>query len=180
MQLYTLGHSNHSLEKLISLLQANSVTVLIDVRSAPYSRYNPHFNRDSLEEAMHPSGIRYIFAGKHLGGRPGDPSCYKGGAIPAEGADYLHEVDYNEVMKRPWFIQGIQRLLEIAAEETAAIMCSEEDPSHCHRHHLIARYLLDNHPEIEVRHIRGDGVVFGAASILKSVDESDGKQLKLF
>jgi uncharacterized protein (DUF488 family) len=92
----------------------------------------------------------------------------------------LHEVNYSEVMKRPWFIQGIHRLLELAAEQPAAIMCSEEDPAHCHRHHLIAKYLLKEHPEVEVRHIRGDGTVYGARSIKSSVDEPPAEQLKLF
>lgn len=91
-----------------------------------------------------------------VGGRPSDPSCYRSGALPPEGADHLHEVDYRAIMGKDWFREAIDRLLEIACEQTTAIMCSEEDAARCHRHHLIARYLLDEHPEIDVRHIRGD------------------------
>jgi uncharacterized protein (DUF488 family) len=93
--------------------------------------------------------------------------------MPAEGADYLHEVDYPEVMKRDWFIKGIERLLELADEQTIAIMCSEENPAQCHRHHLITRYILREHPEVKVQHIRGDGTVFGASSIREVVDQSN-------
>jgi len=60
-------------------------------------------------------------------------------------------------MQREWFVRGIERLIEMAYEQTTVIMCSEEDPAHCHRHHLIAKYLLAEYPEIIVRHIRGDG-----------------------
>lgn len=181
MKLLTLGHSNHSLEKFIRLLEENGVMTLVDVRTAPYSRYNPQFNKESLEHELAARGIQYAFAGKFLGGRPSDPTCYKSRRLPAEGADYLHEVDYPEVMKREWFIRGVQRLLEMADEQTTAILCSEEDPAQCHRHHLIAKYLLREHPEVKVQHIRGDGKMCGAASILDSIDgQEEAEQPPLF
>lgn len=173
MQLLTIGHSNHSLEKFIQLLEESGVALLVDVRSAPFSRYNPHFNKESLEQALPPREIQYAFAGRYLGGRPPDPTCYKSRTLPPEGVDYLHEVDYPEVMKRDWFVKGVERLLEMADEQTTAIMCSEENPAQCHRHHLIAKYLMREHPEVRVKHIRGDGTTFGAASILDVVDKSE-------
>jgi uncharacterized protein (DUF488 family) len=181
VQLFTIGHSNHPLERLLQLLNENGITRLVDVRTSPYSRYNPQFNKDNLEFELPRHAIEYIFSGKHLGGRPSDPTCYKGHRIPDEGSDYLHEVDYPEVMRRPWFIKAIEHLLEIAAEGTTAVMCSEEDPANCHRHHLIAMYIMENFPEeVDVRHIRGDGSVYGAASILKSVKDEKADQLPLF
>jgi uncharacterized protein (DUF488 family) len=180
MKLYTIGHSNHSLEKFLGLLKENGISLLVDVRSAPYSRYHPQFNKDNLEGLLPRNAIEYAFAGQVLGGRPSDPGCYKGGILPDEGTDFLHKVNYSEVMKRPWFVQGVHRLLELAAEQPAVIMCSEEDPAHCHRHHLIAKYLLKEHPEVGVRHIRGDGTVYGAGSIKASVDEPPAEQLKFF
>lgn len=179
MRLYTIGHSNHSLEKFIQLLEENGVMTLIDVRTMPASRYNPQFNKGNLEQALPQRNIQYVFAGQYLGGRPSDPACYKSRSLPAEGADYLHEVDYPEVMKRPWFVKGIERLLELADEQTAAIMCSEEDPAQCHRHHLIAKYLMRERPEVNIRHIRGDGTVFSAASLLVSVDDVKAEQPSL-
>lgn len=180
MKLFTIGHSNHSLEKFIRLLEDNGIMVLVDVRTAPYSRHNPQFNKENLESALSQRDIQYAYAGKYLGGRPSDPTCYKGQVLPAEGADYLHEVDYPEIMRRRWFVQGINRLLELADEQTTAIMCSEENPAECHRHHLIAQYLMAEHPDVDVRHIRGDGTVFSARSILVSVNKPSAKQLNLF
>ena len=171
MKLYTIGHSNHSLEKFVRLLEDNSITTLVDVRTVPYSRYNPHFNRENLEFLLLQREMQYVYAGKYLGGRPSDPTCYKSRVLPEEGADYLHEVDYPEVMKRDWFVQGIERLLEMADEHTTVIMCSEENPAECHRHHLIAQYLLASHPTVDVQHIRGDGTVFGARSIRESLSK---------
>ena len=180
MKLFTIGHSNHSLEKLVRLLEDNGIMTVVDVRTAPYSRHNPQFNKETLESALSAHNIQYAFAGKYLGGRPSDPSCYKNRVLPADDADYLHEVDYLEVMKREWFIKGVERLLEMADEQTTAILCSEEDPAQCHRHHLIAKYLMAEQPEVNVRHIRGDGAVFGAAAITESVDETPAEQLPLF
>lgn len=180
IKLFTIGHSNHSLDKFIRLLEDNGIMLLVDVRTAPHSRYNPQFNRENLESVLPQRGIQYAQAGKYLGGRPSDPSCYKSRALPPEGADYLHEVDYPEVMKRKWFVQGIDRLLELADEQTTAVMCSEENPAECHRHHLIAQFLIAEHPEVNVRHIRGDGTVFGAKSLRTSVDEPVADQPAMF
>ena len=181
MELYTIGHSNHRLEEFIQLLEDNGIMCVVDVRTTPASRYNPQFNRDNLEQILPEHNIEYAFAGKFLGGRPSDPGCYKKRVLPGENTDYLHEVDYPEVMRREWFIKGVQRLLEMADTQTTAIMCSEEDPAHCHRHHLIARYLMRDFPEITVRHIRGDGMVFGAASLRGTVeDKPEPEQPSLF
>jgi uncharacterized protein (DUF488 family) len=173
MELFTIGHSNHSIEKFVGLLDENRIMTLVDVRTTPMSRYNPQFNREALPQDLAAQQIQYVFAGKYLGGRPADPTCYKHRVMPGEGVDYLHEVDYPEVMKRSWFIQGIARLLELADEQTTAVMCSEEDPAQCHRHHLIARYLLRDYPEVRVRHIRADGSVYGAATLRVSVDTKE-------
>lgn len=180
MKLFTIGHSNHAIERFIQLLQDNGIQQVVDVRSAPYSRFNPQFNRDFLESALKRRQIGYIYAGKRLGGRPNDPSCYKSHKLPAEETDYLHEVDYPEVMRKQWFQKGIQQLLALAEEQSTAILCSEEDPAQCHRHHLVARCLLDDYPEVTVQHIRGDGTVFNARSLLKSVNDAQGEQLSLF
>ncbi len=180
IKLYTIGHSNHTLEQFIRLLEDNGILMLVDVRTAPYSRFNPHFNKENLEAALRERDIQYAYAGKFLGGRPTDPNCYKSRSLPAEGTDYLHEVDYPEVMKREWFLKGIARLLELADEQTTAIMCSEENPAQCHRHHLIAKHLMAQHPEVNVKHIRGNGTVYNAASISETVDAPSSQQLWLF
>lgn len=180
IRLYTIGHSNHLLDKFMHLLQANSIQALVDVRSSPYSKFNPQFNQDPFSKALSAVQIAYIYAGRQLGGRPADPTCYKSHEIHDAAVDYLHEVNYPEVMKRDWFRSGISRLLEIAVDKPACIMCSEEDPAHCHRHHLISKYILQNFPEVEIWHIRGDGNLVKASQIHASVEDDEGEQMSLF
>ena len=143
MEIYTIGHSNLAIERFVEMLVDNGIQTLIDVRSAPYTQYTPHFNREALAKTLETHGIVYAFAGEYLGGRPKDPTCYRGGVMPSGDVkgNYLEAVDYSEVMKRPWYQKGIARLTDIAQERRTAIMCSEEDPSHCHRQHLIAQIL---------------------------------------
>lgn len=179
MKLFTIGHSNHSLDSFVRLLQDNGIMTLVDVRTAPYSRHNPQFNRENLEGALSQRNIRYRYAGTYLGGRPSDATCYKKRVRPLQGADYLHEVDYPGVMRRSWFVRAIGRLLDLAAEDTTAIMCSEENPAECHRHHLIARYLMEEHPQVDVWHIRGDGTLLRASTLRTSVDQPLLEQLSL-
>jgi uncharacterized protein (DUF488 family) len=102
---------------LISLLKENGITLLADVRSAPYSRFNPQFNKEDLEFSLRSAGIAYVYKGKQLGGRPTEPSCYKSQKLPAEDADYFFEVDYPEVMKKDWFLKGIDHLFDLMQVE---------------------------------------------------------------
>jgi hypothetical protein len=115
MELYTIGHSNHPVDKFIQLLVEHGVTHLVDVRSTPYSRFHPQFNKTVLPQVLLAYSIAYTWAGEALGGRPKDPSCYKQGKLPSKPEEYLHEVSYPDVMQRPWFVEGIQRLLETAS-----------------------------------------------------------------
>ena len=80
----TIGHSNHPLERFLALLSKHGVTAVADVRSAPYSRFCPHFNRDVLTNALKESGIRYSYLGREFGGRSDDPMCYQDGQIQYE------------------------------------------------------------------------------------------------
>ena len=177
MELYTIGHSNHPIDKFIQLLVDHCIELIVDVRSAPYSRFNPQYNKNALQQALDKQHIAYVYAGEGLGGRPKDPACYKHNAIPDKAADYLHEIDYPEVMKRPWFLNGIQQLVEITGQHTTSILCSEEDAARCHRHHLIARYLMDECPGISILHIRGDSSIIDAKSIQPALDKPSTQQL---
>jgi uncharacterized protein (DUF488 family) len=167
-ELYTIGHSTLTIDDFLGLLKENYIQVLVDVRSQPFSRFNPQFNRDSFKHAMAYANIEYIFAGEHLGGRPTDPTCYKDGVVPEGRANYLKLVDYAEVMKRDWYQRGIERLLQIAADRLTAIMCSEEDPMQCHRHHLIAQTLLKR--DVTVWHIRSDGMIEEAELLPEKIE----------
>lgn len=141
---FTIGHSNVPAEHILELLRQYGIEVLVDVRSMPYSRHNPQFNRETFQRFLEASGIRYVYEGRDLGGRPDDPDCYDG-----------NQVQYSRIAMKPWYQEGIERLIEMARHHRVAIMCSEEDPLHCHRHNLIAQTLLER--GVAVWHIRGDG-----------------------
>jgi uncharacterized protein (DUF488 family) len=149
--IYTIGHSNLTIEEFLTALRVNGIGCLVDVRSRPYSQYSPQFNRGSLEHSLHQNGIEYRFAGETLGGRPTDPTCYKDGIVPDGHANYLDLVDYDEVARRPWFRQGLVRLLDLARQKPTAMMCSEEDPGRCHRYHLITQAVIDDARVLDIR-----------------------------
>ncbi len=142
--IYTVGHSNHSIADFLSLLKRHSIASLVDVRSAPYSRYAPQFNRSDLEYSVEAQNIRYTFMGDELGGRPPGDDFY----------DQNDHVLYYLVAKAPFFRRGLDRLVEEGSLYRTAIMCSEEDPADCHRRLLIARVLLEE--GVSVVHIRAD------------------------
>ena len=140
----TIGHSNHSLERFLALLAKHRVTAVADVRSAPYSRFRPHFNRDALAAALMAQGIGYAFLGRELGGRPADPDCYQDG-----------RVDYERVARTSGFRDGVARIIGRAARDRTALMCAEKEPLDCHRTLLVARALDD--AGVAVVHILADG-----------------------
>jgi uncharacterized protein (DUF488 family) len=144
---YTVGHSSHPYAEFLKLLRDNGVAVLVDVRSAPYSKYAPQFDREVLQRALNAAGIKYLFLGGELGGRPENQAYYD-----AEG----HAV-YSRMTTDPAFVAGIERLERGMANYRLALMCGEEDPAHCHRRLLVARILMERGHEVV--HIRGDGRV---------------------
>ena len=143
--IFTIGHSSHAAEQFAGLLQQHEIQVLVDTRSSPYSRYSPQFDREALRELAATAGAKYLYLGDVVGGRPRDEGCYD-----AEG-----RVLYGRVATQPEFVEAIERLERGADEFRVALLCSEEDPAHCHRRLLISRVLMAR--GAEVQHIRGDG-----------------------
>ena len=144
--IYTIGHSVHSFERFIELVRAQGVSAICDVRSQPYSRRSPHFNRESLHSELERQAIAYVFLGDALGGRSSDPACYENG-----------RVDYRRVAATPAFRQGLQRLLKGIEQFNVALLCAEKDPLACHRTLLVCRHLRS--PDLSIRHILDDGTV---------------------
>lgn len=143
-QLFTIGHSNLSIEAFITLLRQHKITAVADVRSHPYSRYLPHFNKSTLQVALSNAGIRYVFLGQELGARPTDLSCYVNG-----------KALYERIAATELFSQGIQRVLKGAETYKIAIMCAEKDPITCHRTIMVCRELRKF--DLEINHILNDG-----------------------
>ena len=142
----TVGHSNHPLETFVSLLKQHGVTTLADVRSAPYSRFNPQFNRKALDAALQAHGIAYLFLGRALGGRPEDRACYEYG-----------RVRYDRLAQTPLYREGIGQVIETAEVERLALMCAEKEPLDCHRTLLVGRSLAER--GVAVAHILADGTL---------------------
>lgn len=156
-QLLTIGHSAHPIGTFLNLLQLHHVQRVVDVRSVPSSRFHPQFRKRELAEALQARNITYVFSGKQLGGRPTDPACYQDGILPEAHTKPWPRPDFKLVMQQEWFMAGIQELLGDLRETITVILCSEEEPRNCHRRLLIAAYIRQHHPDVEILHIRGDG-----------------------
>jgi uncharacterized protein (DUF488 family) len=142
--IFTIGHSNHSIERFLGLLKDAEINMVVDVRSAPFSRMFPHFNQDSLKKSLGENSIGYLFLGDLIGGRSNDPEDY------VEG-----QVSYRLLAKKDSFKLGMIRLKEGVSKYIIAIMCSEKEPLECHRTLLVSERLTEM--GIEVGHIHADG-----------------------
>jgi len=131
-EILTVGHSSHSPERFIALLRGAGVTAVADVRSAPYSRHAPQFNRDPLRDDLGRAAIAYVFLGRELGGRRAQHEFYADGVA-----------DYEKMAQAPAFAEGLERVIEGAQSHRIALMCSERDPLTCHRCLLVGRALKE-------------------------------------
>lgn len=146
-RLFTIGHSAMQLHTLLEMLRQFEVGVLVDVRSKPQSFRHPHFDRIELEQALPAAGIRYLFLGEELGGRPDDASAYAGDGV----------VDYRVRRKSYAFQTGLERVEHELEQSHLALMCAEEDPLLCHRFLMICPELVAL--GVEPLHIRKGAVL---------------------
>ena len=151
--IYSIGHSDHDLEAFIDLLHTHMITTVVDVRSQPYSRRVPVFDREHLARVLARIGLRYEFMGDTLGGRPSNPALYPTHRV--EGRP-----DYRLAAETDQFRAGIRRLLSLARSARVVMMCSEGDPGNCHRSALITPALLKL--GARVIHVRRDDTTMEA------------------
>ena len=154
--MYTVGHSNHTTEAFLELVSRHDITHVIDVRSQPYSRWAPQFNRNPLEQSLEEADIAYRFMGDVLGGRPSSPDLYSSGSP-----------DCQRMERDAAYQGGIDQLLELSETERVALMCSEGDYRQCHRHRLIAQTVLKR--GALVLHIKPDGATVKAERIAEQL-----------
>jgi uncharacterized protein (DUF488 family) len=161
--IYTIGHSNHPPGTFLRLLQQHHIDVLVDVRSSPYSKYAPHFNRNALGTALNSHQILYVFLGDELGGRPRThkPDGHK------------EDPDYGAIEHAPEFQAGIERLVHWDPRQRVAILCGEENPGQCHRRFLVGKAL--QHHGVTVLHIRGDGRVQTEEELVLEINRGQGE-----
>jgi uncharacterized protein (DUF488 family) len=127
--LYTIGHSNHPIGRFIELITTAGIELIVDVRSVPFSRFAPQFNRAALEKSLASARIGYYYLGDLLGGRPGGRTS---------GVPLLWE----EASADASFREGLRQLWDLSVSKRCAVMCAERDPNRCHRKHLIAAAVL--------------------------------------
>lgn len=144
MPVYTIGHSNHPLEHVVRLLKSRGIEAVGDVRSRPYSRHVPWFNREPFARSLREHHVKYVHLGGQLGGRSDDPGCYVDGRIC-----------YARLSRTDAFQRGLERLVEGSKRYRVALMCAEADPLDCHRTLLIAPRLVAG--GVEVAHILPQG-----------------------
>ena len=144
--IHTIGHSDHDTAAFVALLRQHDITLVVDVRSQPYSRWTPQFNREILARDLEAAGMAYVYLGDTLGGRPSDPALYDPGQ---------ERPDYRRVEQTDAYQAGIDYLLDLARAGRVAVMCSEGDYHSCHRHLLITQTLLVR--GARVLHIQPDG-----------------------
>ena len=170
LKVYTIGHSNHSLEAFLSLLRDSRIEVVVDIRSRPSSQVVPHFDRKPLENSLKMNGFKYLYFGKELGGKPDSKDFY----------DVDGHVLYSLIAKSAPFIQAIERLLKGVHEYRVVLLCGEENPLNCHRRLLVGKVLRNY--DVNLQHIRGNGRVQSEEELLVEEEskQKDDTQLGLF
>lgn len=164
--LITIGYGQRSINEVIGLLKQHAVHVLVDVRSAPWSRYQPDFSRNMLEDYLARHDIVYISLAEELGGRPREAGCY----------DSQGRVDYQTCRRRPAFRRGIDWLCMAWKQgERVALLCSEIRPQNCHRSKLLGTALADT--GIEVMHLDETDTIVSQREVMERLL---GGQLTLF
>jgi uncharacterized protein (DUF488 family) len=163
--LWTIGHSNHDAEHFAALLDAHRIEYLVDIRSYPYSRFAPHFNRETLKPWLETRGVRYVFMGEDLGGRPERDDQYD-----ADG----HAL-YGLMAREPRFRHGIDRLVHGVDHHRLAIMCSCGQPDDCHRRLLVGKVIAEG--GVELHHILPDGSVVAERTVSLGSQTTQGSLL---
>lgn len=163
--IFTIGYGSRTLDDFVRVLKAHVIEYLIDIRSAPYSRFKPEFSKNELEIALREHSIRYVYLGDKLGGRPEDRDCYVD-----------DKVVYARVKDKAFFREGIARVQAAQQKRLRIVlMCSEGKPEACHRSKLVGASLAEL--GISVAHIDENDAVRTQADLM--LDMTDG-QLSLF
>jgi uncharacterized protein (DUF488 family) len=169
-RLYTIGHSRHSAEQFLRLLEAWRVNEVVDVRRIPFSRRNPQFNRDRLAADLRQQGIGYRHL-EDLGGLRDPVAAANSRHIAWRNPFFRSYADYAQT--KP-FLDALHALSLAALQHACAIMCAEGDWRQCHRQ-IISDYLILR--KFEVLHILPDGSSEQARLTPSASVEPDGTLL---
>ncbi len=142
-KIYTIGYSTFELDDFIRIIKSYGITAVADVRSSPYSKFKPEFNKKEFQKELKKNDLAYVFLGQELGARVDMPDCY-----------INNKVNFKLVAQHDIFLNGITRIKTGMEKYNIVLMCAEKDPITCHRTILICRTLRAL--KIEIFHILGN------------------------
>jgi uncharacterized protein (DUF488 family) len=157
--LFTIGHSDHEMQELMPLLSRHRIDTIADVRSQPYSRFSPQFNREVLKDCLKIAGIDYVFLGRELGARRAERESYRG-----------RQARYDLISHLPAFQEGLDWIRREIPSRRISLLCAEKDPLECHRTILVCRHLRSD--PLEINHILEDGSI-------ENTDQAESRLLEL-
>jgi uncharacterized protein (DUF488 family) len=165
--LYTVGHSTHSIDYFLELLQSQEISCIVDVRSVAASAYNPQFNKEFLSNFLKKHKITYLHFAQEFGARHTDFAV-----LDSEG-----QVDFDKIRQTKIFLSGVDRIQKgIEKGFKIAMMCSEADPIECHRFSMISVYLSRN--DFEVKHILKDKSVVSNEDLEEEILKKYAKKIR--
>ena len=145
MEIYTIGHSNYTMERLIDMLEYYNINCVVDIRGTPYSKYNIQFDKEAIRYTLTNAGFVYIYMGKELAAKRIRKNSYNN-----EGYS-----NFEEVIKEEEFKRGVERLKNVCEKGYKIILLGAmQDPIRCHRSILVGRELVKN--DFDVKHILDD------------------------
>lgn len=151
--LYSIGHSNRSVEEFNNLIE--NFDVLVDIRSHPYSKYTVDFNGDTMQKHLK---IKYLYMGDLLGGKVEKTLLLPNG-----------KPNYTKIIQTDNFQQGIKRLLTgLEKKYKIVLMCSEKDPMICHRFNIVSKYLAETY-KINIQHIIDENTILSHQEVEKQM-----------
>lgn len=145
MDIFTIGHSNYSIDRFLDMLKFHNINCIVDIRGTPYSKYNVQYNKETISQTLTRKGYVYIYMGKEFAAQRGDKSLYT-----EEGY-----ADFEKVVYDKDFLNGINRL-KVGCRKgyRIALMGAKQDPISCHRCILLGRALKEH--GFNVEHILDD------------------------